>query len=106
MNNNEKICRRLSDTVPFKSILRLLVFTGTTRQLGVKTGSLLSLNYISLFILVIYMQISVTLQELGLDYLDCWMIHAPWAFVPHWVGHVFISFSEILELEILFSTYN
>ena len=52
------------------------------------------------------MQISVTLQELGLDYLDCWMVHAPWAFVPHWVGHVFISFSEILELLILFSTHN
>ena len=24
----------------------------------------------------------VTLAELGLDYVDCWMVHAPWAFVP------------------------
>ena len=23
-----------------------------------------------------------SLKELKLDYLDCWMIHAPWSFVP------------------------
>ena len=23
-----------------------------------------------------------TLAELGLDYIDCWMMHAPWSFVP------------------------
>ena len=23
-----------------------------------------------------------SLEELKLDYLDCWMIHAPWSFVP------------------------
>ena len=23
-----------------------------------------------------------TLKELGLEYLDCWMMHAPWSFVP------------------------
>ena len=38
-----------------------------------------------------------SLVDLNLDYIDCWMIHAPWAFVPKVRSFVLWNYLNMFE---------